>query len=260
MKDLNPKTYVIGDIHGRYLALMQVLQRCEFRYKIDTLITLGDVVDGGPDSYLVIEELLKIKNRIDIRGNHDAWMLEFVNTGIHPEQWAQGALETAKSYADAIGLDLKVQRNRIDYFNSIQYSYILNLNSDDITESHKRFFKGQHRYYKDSAKNVFIHGGFDRTIPLSQTLEYIMMWDRKLWNQAMSSRSSQSPLKFAEDLNLVFLGHTTTQAWGTTEPMKAGNVWNLDTGAGRDGKLTIMDVDTEEYWQSDLIEELYPTT
>ena len=32
----------------------------------------------------------------------------------------------------------------------------------------------------------------------------------------------------------------------------------MDTGAGWNGKLTIMDVDTEEYWQSDLVESLYP--
>jgi serine/threonine protein phosphatase 1 len=37
-------------------------------------------------------------------------------------------------------------------------------------------------------------------------------------------------------------------------------VWNIDTGAGWSGKLTIMNVDTKEYWQSDLISELYKNT
>ena len=40
--------------------------------------------------------------------------------------------------------------------------------------------------------------------------------------------------------------------------MHAANIWNLDTGAGWDGKLTMMDVNTGEYWQSDRITELYP--
>jgi serine/threonine protein phosphatase 1 len=39
--------------------------------------------------------------------------------------------------------------------------------------------------------------------------------------------------------------------------MKAANIWNLDTGAGYNGKLTIMDIKTKEYWQSDLVTELY---
>ena len=86
-----------------------------------------------------------------------------------------------------------------------------------------------------------------------------MMWDRKLWNQAMSAKSGKQKLKWEfEEVNNVFIGHTTTMAWGTTEPIKAANVWNLDTGAGGSGKLTIMNVDTEEYWQSDLMNDLYP--
>jgi hypothetical protein len=32
----------------------------------------------------------------------------------------------------------------------------------------------------------------------------------------------------------------------------------MDTGAGWTGKLTIMDVQTKEYWQSELVQLLYP--
>ena len=38
------------------------------------------------------------------------------------------------------------------------------------------------------------------------------------------------------------------------------NVWNLDTGAGWSGKLTIMDVNSKEYWQADLTPDLYDGT
>ena len=34
-------------------------------------------------------------------------------------------------------------------------------------------------------------------------------------------------------------------------------IWDLDTGAGWGGKLTIMDANTEEYWQSDSGDDLY---
>jgi serine/threonine protein phosphatase 1 len=39
--------------------------------------------------------------------------------------------------------------------------------------------------------------------------------------------------------------------------MNAYNIWNLDTGAGFKGRLTIMEVETKAYWQSDLLTELY---
>jgi serine/threonine protein phosphatase 1 len=41
-------------------------------------------------------------------------------------------------------------------------------------------------------------------------------------------------------------------------PVNNANLWNLDTGGGWGGKLTIMNVDTKEYWQSDTVSDLYP--
>ena len=55
------KTFVIGDIHGRFKALKEVLKNSKFDYINDKLIVLGDIVDGGIRTYDVVEELLKIK-------------------------------------------------------------------------------------------------------------------------------------------------------------------------------------------------------
>jgi len=65
------KTFTIGDIHGRYKALKEVLKLSKFDYDNDKLIVLGDIVDGGINTYKVVEELLKIKNIIFVLGNHD---------------------------------------------------------------------------------------------------------------------------------------------------------------------------------------------
>ena len=40
-------------------------------------------------------------------------------------------------------------------------------------------------------------------------------------------------------------------------PMRAVDLKNMDTGARQGGRLTIMDVRIKEYWQGDLVEELY---
>ena len=55
----------------------------------------------------------------------------------------------------------------------------------------------------------------------------------------------------------VFIGHTATTAWHTDQPMHAANIWNLDTGAGFRGRLTIMDVATKRFWQSDPVTRWY---
>ena len=42
------------------------------------------------------------------------------------------------------------------------------------------------------------------------------------------------------------------------KPYMASGVWNIDTGAAFKNPLTIMDVDTKEFWQSDILPSLYP--
>lgn len=253
--DKKHRVLCIGDIHGSYLALKQVLVRSNFDYEDDLLITIGDIVDGGSDSFMVVEELLKIKNRIDIRGNHDEWFRKFLEYGLHEIQWGMGALATAKSYAKGIGFDLKHQR--LSGYD--KEAYMLNLNSGQVPESHKIFFKKQINYYKDKNKNLFIHGGFNRMNTISGNLPYTLMWDRHLWNAAMAVKDTLMNLIYEEDFNQIFIGHTSTLFWGTDKPIKADKIWNLDTGAGgSNGKLTIMDIETNEFWQSDLVGTLYP--
>jgi serine/threonine protein phosphatase 1 len=36
------------------------------------------------------------------------------------------------------------------------------------------------------------------------------------------------------------------------------NLIDLDTGAGWNGKLIIMDINSKQYWQSDSVLDLYP--
>lgn len=248
------KKYVIGDIHGAYNALVQVLERSGFDYENDLLITIGDIVDGWGDSYMCVKELLKIPNRVDIMGNHDAWFKTFIDTGVHDVAWTMGALATARSYAKAAGINFMIEKIN-NYDGS---GYLLNLNSGDIPDEHKSFFRKQHYYYKDEKNNLFIHGGFNPSTPLRETLPYNMMWDRHLWNKHLHIMGSSMKLKYVEEFNQIFIGHTATVIIGTDKPVHIDKLWNVDTGAGGGGKLTIMDIDTNEYWQSDIVPDLYP--
>ena len=64
--------------------------------------------------------------------------------------------------------------------------------------------------------------------------------------------------KMVGDFKEVFIGHTSTQFWKEDKPMNAANIWNLDTGGGWYGYISIMDVDTKEVWESNSSKELYP--
>jgi serine/threonine protein phosphatase 1 len=56
----------------------------------------------------------------------------------------------------------------------------------------------------------------------------------------------------------IYIGHTPVTRIGKTEPHRAANVWNIDTGAAFKGPLSLIDVDTKQVWQSDPVHLLYP--
>jgi serine/threonine protein phosphatase 1 len=88
-------------------------------------------------------------------------------------------------------------------------------------------------------------------------------WDRTLWETALKLQlynpppPEEYPPKYSL-YNEIYIGHTPTIFYNISTPFKALNIWNIDTGAGFDGRLTAMDIDSGLYWQSDAVPELYP--
>src|SRR5688572_22553093 len=78
------RRFVLGDIHGEYDYLIDVLKKSNFDYENDLLIQIGDIVDRGPEPFKCVDELLKIKNSVFLAGNHDAHFMHWVETGEHP--------------------------------------------------------------------------------------------------------------------------------------------------------------------------------
>lgn len=250
------RTLVLGDIHAAHKALLQCLDRSGFNNEEDTLISLGDIVDGWSQSYECVEELLKIKNLVAIRGNHDQWFNDFIKTGKHGSQWTQGAAQTAKSYLRAAGWDE-------GFVNVLTPSY--------IPLNHREFFANQENYHivrHGTDDILFVHGGYDRHREIRDTPENEYYWDRDMWSSALSFNSMIKggvtgkivKWKTKDNFREIYIGHTTTENWGTTMPMKGGGdiVYNLDTGAGWSGYLTIMNIETKQFWQSDRVADLYP--
>jgi len=236
------KTFAIGDIHGGYKALLQCFERSRFNRTEDKLIVLGDVCDGWPQTREVIDELLTMKNLIFVIGNHDYWTLEWMLTGEQPPIWTeQGGMSTLISYNQ-------------DYL--------------DVPESHIEFLKSGTPLYIDDKNRAFVHGGFDRKKDARTQDQQTLMWDRRLIQTAVEcSRMRGSRPKKLTEFSEVFLGHTPVSALGiaATEgsivvdtPVNLFEIWDLDTGGGWEGKITIMDVDTHDYWQSDIVYTLYP--
>lgn len=96
-----PRTIAIGDIHGCDVALETLLEAIAPEPE-DVIITLGDIVDRGPNSRRCIEILLELRthcNYLGILGNHEEMMLNVLREGQPPNRWLQfGGIATLDSY------------------------------------------------------------------------------------------------------------------------------------------------------------------
>jgi serine/threonine protein phosphatase 1 len=231
---------VIGDIHGGLRALNQIFERASVS-KDDMLIFLGDYVDGWSESAQVVEYLIELKQQwscIFLKGNHDLWCEEWLRSGtVDPNWYYHGGESALKSYDDY---------------------------DSEAKKKHLEFFEDTLFYFVDPFNRLFIHAGF--TSPRGPQYESPLAsccWDRTLWDTTLSIAmgTKKDSNLYWKRLNLfkeIYLGHTPTINYGEDAPMHAINVWNIDTGSAFSGKLTLMDVDTKQFWQSDTVKDLYP--
>ncbi|SEN08943.1 serine/threonine protein phosphatase 1 [bacterium A37T11] len=219
------------------------------------LIQLGDVTDCYPDVYECVETLLTVINLIAIKGNHDDWFCEFISTDFHPQYWNHGGLGTLTSYLDHAG--------KARQYKETGRGYKTALISSDVPVTHQNFFMRQQLHHVDEHSRCFVHGGFKPEVPFYLQRPEEFYWNRTLWDNTYQhqlftqSCNDSDPFGYVSEFREIYLGHTPTTNYGSKQPLNAFNIWNLDTGAGHSGLLTIMDVNTKEYWQSDPVMELY---
>ncbi|KUG09587.1 metallophosphoesterase [Solirubrum puertoriconensis] len=220
------ETYVLGDIHGAYRALVQVLERSPFRPGVDRLIHLGDVADGWPETPACVELLLSIPNSIWLQGNHDAWAAEWLASGASP---------------DEVNMSWFLQGGKATYDAYLQGP------TERPQQHYQAFFAQQRPYFEDDLGNLYVHAGYNPKQPVAEQPTRDLIWTRDLWRQ------HQQALGYQE----CFIGHTPT--WPDSPvPTQRANVWNLDQGAAYGGRLSLLNVRTKAFVQSDVVRELYP--
>ena len=221
------REFVIGDIHGAFKALEQCLNRARFNPETDTLFSLGDLVDGWPESSKCIDYLLGIPNLNYIQGNHDVTALQWMESGIIPDGWErQGGKATINSY------------------------------SGSVPDSHIKLIREAPKYLVDRDR-LFVHGGIDPFFPFEEQDPNDFLWDRTLYYEAMREKEKNAERQLTS-FREVFIGHTPVHREGYLEPFKACEVWMMDTGAGWNGVLSLMDLETYKVFTSEPVTDLYP--
>ena len=93
------RTIVIGDIHGCFNTLVNLLEKINYDKQNDKLIFLGDYIDRGKNSFEVVEYLIKLQKEVGcdrcicLLGNHE--YMDYTDE----ELWKlNGGNKTIKSY------------------------------------------------------------------------------------------------------------------------------------------------------------------
>lgn len=233
------KKWVIGDIHGEYDKLKTVIELANVDLDNDMVIQLGDIVDRGAEPFKCIDLLKTIKNIIFIKGNHDD---EFLNM-----------IETYNKYGTNNGGFGGHHGSDVTLNKWIQLSSVEQL-------QYQLFFKNEQLYYFVMENKLFIHGGFNRHLPIEEQYNQIFLWDRDFIMAAMSYKNmaediSKYPFRIKDGYSEVYIGHTPTQYFKSDKPIVCGGdkVYLIDTGAGKfekTGTITIMNIETKEFYQA----------
>lgn len=208
------RTIAVGDVHGCLAALRTLLGAVAPRPG-DTIVTLGDYVDRGPDSRGVMDELITLKQQcrlVSLLGNHDEMFLDICagETSIFGEWLLYGGDATLLSYDRAV--------------------------PEAVPDEHVDFLKNCRPFY-ETERHFFVHGSYDARLPLEDQPPAVLRWE--------SLRDRQPGPHSCGKLAIV--GHTAQK---DGRILDLGYLKCIDTCCYGAGWLTVLDIESGQVWQA----------
>jgi len=99
------RTIIIGDVHGCYCELTQLLEAIQVK-STDDIISVGDLISKGPDSRSVMNWAMETPNLRCVLGNHEARLLDRWMGGKIPEKHSSDD-ETRAQLGDSFEKSMK---------------------------------------------------------------------------------------------------------------------------------------------------------
>jgi len=203
--------FAIGDIHGCITALTTLVDFVELRAD-DTIVTLGDYVDRGPDSRAVMDFIINLGQThqlVALRGNHEIMMLDAREKDSWLRPWlSYGGEETLQSYGGSF---------------------------DDVPDTHIDFLENKLQPYYESETHIFVHANLAPDVALADQSDAALFWQKY-----------KDPAPHSSGKTMV-CGHTAQQSG---MPLSNGHSVCIDTWAHGDGWLTCLEVGSGTVWQA----------
>ena len=221
--------YAIGDIHGCYDLLVDLLDRIVADVRQEkaendaTLVFLGDYIDRGPATADVLSALLWLERHsplstIFLKGNHEQVMLDYIDDPTRPQQWLRfGGRATLHSY----GLDLPEIP-----LSDAEHLRLRDRIVDHLPASHLDFMR-RLRLLHETERFVFVHAGIRMDVPLRKQKDGDLLWIRDGFLEERPAGEKR-----------IVHGHS----WVGDRPEVLAHRIGVDTGAFKTGVLTAVKI------------------
>ena len=208
------KDYFVGDIHGCYEQLMEALVKIKFNPDVDRLISVGDLVDRGPDSVKCLN-LLKELWFHAVSGNHEDMMIKSFR-----REWpTHNYIQNGGRWFFHLPYE---QQEELVLLADTKMPLVIEVETDigTIGVIHANAPDDWQKYHQLNDDEDF----FDDAL-VEDTI-----WGRRRIYGNQSGR--------VKGIDYVVVGHTPVEDVTVLE-----NIVYIDTGAVYDGSLTILSVD-----------------
>lgn len=147
-----PKTFAIADLHGRHDLLLKAIKKVEKYTNGGTVVFLGDYIDRGPDSKLVLDRLMAGPvfgnwKWVCLAGNHEMLMVRKDDKDYGATWVLNGGVETLESF------DGNIAPTYFKWLGKLPF-----------------YYKDKHRF--------FVHAGVDPKKKLKHQTEEDLLWSR----------------------------------------------------------------------------------
>lgn len=195
---MSGRLLAIGDIHGCYDPLRELVEDTVQLTREDTLVLIGDYIDRGPQSKPVLDFIMELKETgygiVTLQGNHESMLLKSMQEDMYLVNWLfNGGRATLDSFA-------------IRHPDHIPQRYITFLN--DLKMFHQ------------VGSFIFVHAGFNNAIDDPFTDEHQMLWTRR--------EDCSHPLFEGK---IIVHGHSVNTSSNLQKRMdERSGIINIDTG------------------------------
>ena len=227
--------FAVGDIHGMYDKLIDLMHKVPFNPSKDIIIFLGDYIDRGTQNLKSLDYVMDFQEKFQdsivcLLGNHELFAINYFNYHFNMGDWIEdlnyswlhnGGFETSR---ELLALPSSEILRRLDWLKSLPSFYQID------------------NYY-------FCHAGIRPGTPLSKQKDADLLWTRYSFLDKYRGKET------------IVVGHTPVQRYlsvnhitgvPATKPLfLKNNIIMCDTGSFvNGGMISCVDVLSKNYWQA----------